>query len=203
MITIFEIKPFVVVEGEKIIDLTYPSIRYNYDPWITGVINVNEQTAMRPDLISKSAYGNTEYWDLILKYNGMSNPFSLGPEDRLLIPSLDDMQEQVAPNGVQDVIADSVRKQYIDASKKAKQDPKLAQQELKRKQAQVKKAEGIGVPSVNNLPPNIAEIGDREIVIKGGKIYFGPDITRDKAACEKPISKSEFISKLIKNRING
>lgn len=202
-LTVFSIKPTIIVEGEKIVDLTYPSIRYNYDPFIIGVLNVTEFTSMRPDLISKAAYGTIDYWDFILKYNGISNPFSLGPSDQLLIPSLDTMKDQVAPSSSSDAVADSIRKQYIDVSKKAQLDPKLAQMEQKRRDAQRKKAEGIGVPSTNNLPPNIAEAGDREIVIKGGKIYFGPDVSRNKKACEKPISKSELISKLIKNRLNG
>ena len=200
-LTIFEIKPLVNVNNENIIDLTYPSIRYNYDPYIEGVINVTEQLAMRPDLISRAGYSTSEYWDLILKYNAISNPFSVGPEDTLLIPSLDDMREQVAPSGVQDSVADSTRQQYIDTSKASQSDPNLVDQENKRREAQKKKAEGIGVPSANNLPPNIAEVGDREIIIKSGKVYFGPDISRNKAACQKPLSKSEFIAKLIKSRI--
>jgi hypothetical protein len=200
-LTIFDIKPTFEVNGENILDLTYPSIRYNYDPWIIAVANVSEMEAMRPDLLSRAAYGSIHYWDMILKYNGISNPFSLGPNDQLLIPSLEQMSDQVAPNGATDVIADSVRKQYIDVSKKAKTDPKLAEQEKKRREAQRKKAEDVAeVPSESNLPPNIAEVGDREIVIKGGKVYFGPDVSKNKRACEKPLSKSEFIAKLLKNR---
>lgn len=201
-LTVFSIKPTVDVNGETIVDLTYPSIRYNYDPYIIGVVNVTEQTSMRPDLVSKSAYGTTDYWDLILKYNNISNPFSLGPDDQLLIPSLDDMRDQVAPSGRVDNLANSVRKQYIDVSKKAQIDPKLEEMEKKRKESQIKKSQGIGTPSVNTLPPNIAEVGDREIIIKGGLVYFGPDVSKNKKACENPISKSELISKLIKNRLN-
>lgn len=202
-VTIFQIKPHVVINGEKIIDLTYPSIRYNYDPYIVNVINMNEQMSMRPDLLSKSAYGSFEYWDFILKYNGISNPFSIGPDDIFLIPSLDDMHEQIAPDGSPNNVAESVRQQYIDVSKAAQIDPKLAEMEKKRREAQIKKANGIGVPSKNNLPPNIAEAGDREIVIKGGKVYFGPDVSRNKKACEQPMSKSELIAKLIQNRLNN
>ena len=113
------------------------------------------------------------------------------------------MNDQLAPSGAQDVIADTVRNQYIDVSKKAQSDPKLALAEINRKDAQIKVAEGIGLPSLNNLPPNIAEAGDREIVIKGGKIYFGPDVSKGKQECEVPLTKSEFIAKLIKNRLKN
>lgn len=202
MLSIFELKPIIKdANGEDIIDLTYPSIRYTYDPYIQGAIKVNDFMAMRPDLVSRSAYSSTEYWDLILKYNGISNPFSIGPDDYLLIPALDDMSEQMAPVGKQDKIADSVRQQYIDISKKAKSDPRIAEQERKRRAVQKEKAAGIGIPSKNNLPPNIAEVGDREITIKGGKVYFGADISRNKQECEKPLSKAQLIAKLIKNRL--
>jgi hypothetical protein len=196
-------KPLATVNNEQIVDLTYPSVRYNYDPFVVGIIPMNSQLEMRPDLLSRVGYGNEQFWDLVLKFNGVSNPFSIAADDVFLMPSLEDMREQLSPPGVQNVIADSVRKQYIDTSKKSKQDPKLEQIEKKRREAQRKKAEGVGVQSVSNLPPNIAEQGDREIVVKGGKVFFGPDISKNKQECEVPLSKSEFLTKLIKNRLNG
>jgi hypothetical protein len=202
-LTVFDLKPLFKKNGENIVDLTYPSVRYNYDPEITGVIVMNNQMVMRPDLVSRAGYGSTDLWDMILKYNGYSNPFAIAEDDIFLIPSLTDMNDQLAPSGAQDVFADTVRSQYIDVSKKAQSDPKLAIAETNRKDAQIKVAEGIGVPSLNNLPPNIAEAGDREIVIKGGKIYFGPDISKGKQECEVPLTKSEFIAKLIKNRLRN
>jgi hypothetical protein len=196
-------KPLATVNNEQIVDLTYPSVRYNYDPFVVGIIPMNSQLEMRPDLLSRVGYGNEQFWDFVLKFNGVSNPFSIAADDVFLMPSLEDMREQLSPPGVQNVIADSVRKQYIDTSKKSKQDPKLEQIEKKRREAQRKKAEGVGVQSVSNLPPNIAEQGDREIVVKGGKVFFGPDISKNKQECEVPLSKSEFLTKLIKNRLNG
>jgi hypothetical protein len=203
MLTVFQLKPVITKNGESLKDLTYPSVRYNFDPYIIGIFAVDEMTEMRPDIVSKSAYGANDLWDLILKYNNISNPFSICKEDRLFIPSLDDMKQNLAPSGERDAKVEQVRGQYIDVSKKAKQDPRLAELEKKRREAQKKKAENIGVASVNNLPPNIAEEGDREIIVKGGKVQFGPNISRGKAECETPLSKSEFLAKLIKNRLNG
>ena len=202
MIAVIDIKPVVTVNGESFKDLTYPSVRYNFDPYIIGVYAVNEQSEMRPDIAAKSAYGTSDFWDILLKYNGISNPFSLCKEDRLLVPSIDDMEQNLAPSGSKNQAAQIVREQYIDVSKKAKIDSRLANIEMKRREAQRKKAENSGaVVSVSNLPPNIAEEGDREIIIKGGKIQFGPNISRGKKECEVPLSKSEFIARLIKQRL--
>lgn len=202
-LTVLEIKPIVEKDGVSLRDLTYPSIRYNYDPYVEGLVVMTPEMVMRPDLVSRSAYGVENYWDLILKFNGYSNPFAIDSDDIFLVPSLDDMRSQLAPSGPQNVIAESVRKQYIDTSKKSKQDPRLEAAEKKRREAQRKKAENVGVPSVSNLPPNIAEIGDREIVVKGGKVIFAPDISKGKQACETPLTKSEFIAKLIKSKLKN
>jgi hypothetical protein len=204
MLTIFDRKPIIDANGQKIKDLTYPSIRFKYDCKIVNVIAIDEKMQMRPDLLSGSGYGTSEQWDLILKYAGYSNPFSLCDTDVFLIPDITDMNEQLAPSGTRQPIDDAVRKQYIDVSKKAQLDPKLAEIENKRREAQRNLGNVDGaVPSLNNLPPNIAEVGDREIVVKGGKVYFGPNISKNKQECEAPLTKSEFISNLIKNRLRN
>jgi hypothetical protein len=62
------------------------------------------------------------------------------------------MKQNLAPSGAKNQVANQVRQQYIDVSKKAKEDPRLANIEIKRREAQRKKAESTGgVPSVNNL----------------------------------------------------
>jgi hypothetical protein len=42
---------------------------------------------MRPDLVSLSMYRTIDNTELILKYSGISNPFSLDDDDVLLIPN--------------------------------------------------------------------------------------------------------------------
>ncbi len=199
-LTIFDRKPlFTKSDGETIVDFTYPSIRYSYDPLIENAVIATDDMKMRPDLVSRAAYGTTEAWDILLKFNGISNPFSIDMDDLFFIPSMDDMNEQITSSGKQDVIADSVRRQYIDPSKKSKTDPKLA--ELEKKRREIQRNQGTGKKqSVSNLPPNISEVGDREITIKGGKVIFGPDISKNEKECETPLSKGQLITKLIKNR---
>ena len=42
---------------------------------------------MRPDLVANAEYGNTESAEFILKFSGISNPFTLSNEDILMIPN--------------------------------------------------------------------------------------------------------------------
>lgn len=203
MISILERKPtFTKLNGDIILDLTVNSINYNYEPRVIDAFRLDDSMTMRPDLMSIEAYSEPDFWDLILKFNSVSNPFSILNGDLMLIPDLSDMRDQLAPVGKDLNTIDAVRKQYIDVSKKAQSDPSLALSEAKRRETQRALGNGFN-QSKSNLPPNFAEAGDKEIVIKGGKIYFGPNITKNKEECQAPVSKSEFINKLITKRLNG
>jgi len=47
----------------------------------------SEKYAMRPDLISFAMYGTEDYAEYILKFSGISNPFTLCEDDVLKIPN--------------------------------------------------------------------------------------------------------------------
>ena len=73
---------------------------FNFDNNITGDVNiykVNKAYAMRPDLIAYAAYGSTENMELILKINGISNPFSIDENDIVIIPDKDKISSIVKP----------------------------------------------------------------------------------------------------------
>lgn len=55
------------------------------------VFTVSKEHVARPDLISKFAYGDEMYADIICKMNGISNPFELNEGMRIAIPDLDDI----------------------------------------------------------------------------------------------------------------
>ena len=46
-----------------------------------NIYRVPESMVMRPDLVSIAEYDSDEYTDIILKYNNISNPFSLNKDD--------------------------------------------------------------------------------------------------------------------------
>lgn len=204
MLTFLEYKPtFTDSNGDLAIDLTAKTLKYEYGPQVVDAIIVDEFTAMRPDLISEDAYAEYEYWDLILKFNGISNPLSIDVNDILYIPEISQMAEQFkyVLNTEDDL--DSVRAQYTDPTKVSAQDPGVVSAIKKRLDAIKALGQGYNNASASNLPPNIAEQGDKEISVRGGKIYFGPNVTKNKEECQAPVSKSDFINKLISIRLNG
>jgi hypothetical protein len=157
---------------------------------------VTENTEMRIDLISKGMYGlDTDFIERILKFNGISNPLSLESGDVLVVYEPYSLIQSLRSQADIESLSDQVRKQYITPEKKSKIDPQL--QAFDKRNKSPKKVES------TNLPPNYADFGDQEIEIRGGKIYFGPNVSKSKVACEEPLSKSEFLARLVKNRINN
>ena len=152
---------------------------------------------MRIDLISKAMYGYMEPVEKILKFNGISNPLSIDESDILIVYDLFSLTNNMRdPNGIAQLKTD-IRKQYLSPEKASKTDPKLKDFS---KRTPPKIDEGA---SGDALPPNYADFGDQEIQVRNGKLYFGPNVSKGKDACEEPLSKSEFIARLIKNRINN
>jgi hypothetical protein len=200
-LTILDNKPVIGLTEETLrLDLLYPSMDnlYDYDDSLAVVVKSNE--SMRPDLLSSNFFGNPYYYDVILKANGISNPFSISAGEIFFSPDLSDLISNLTPSGKQYQASQSVRNQYINPEKKSLTDVRLAIIDAQRLEAMKKKAETAAVKG-NLLPPNIANEGDREIVVKGGKIYFGKDVVRGKEECAEPLSKSEFLARLIKNRV--
>jgi hypothetical protein len=158
---------------------------------------VTKDTSMRIDLISKAMYGYIDAAEKILKFNQWSNPLSLNEGDVLLIYDLYTLTRNMRDASNRAEEKEDIRNQYLTPEKASKIDPTL--QEFNKRE-QPKKPEAGGQPA---LPPNYADFGDKEIQIRNGKLYFGPNVTKSKKECEDPLSKSEFVARLIKNRINN
>lgn len=163
-----------------------------------GYFLVDRDTSMRVDLISNEMYGYIDPAEKILKFNGISNPFSIDEGDILVTYDLYSLGRNVRAvnNSAKD--KEDVRQQYLTPEKKSKIDPQL--QSFSKRDTARKPVSG---PANNSLPPNYADFGDTEIQIRNGKIYMGPNVTKSSEADEGPISKSEFIARIVKNRLNN
>jgi len=76
-------------DGNVVRDLTQSMFDFRTDDYINfSVYRVPRDYAMRPDLIAQVMYNNTIYTEYILKYNGISNPFTIGEGDVIVVPDL-------------------------------------------------------------------------------------------------------------------
>ena len=155
-----------------------------------GGILVGEYESMRPDLIADRTYGDQGKWDVLLKYNGISNPFSVEYGDILLGPAaavLDSMY--VNPREIRE------RDQKEEKSTSPLLDPKSKKD--KDRLENLKKKAGIV------LPPNINKPGDKNVKIKDGRVVFGEDVTGvNKKNCPVPISRTRLQAALLKDNLS-
>lgn len=178
-------------DGEIIRDLTKSIFDFQAEAFLTyKAYRVPAEYVMRPDLISQTAYNSNNYAELILKYNGISNPFTIDKDDVILIPGLEGAKQGLKNQGalVDKDNADRVRRayKYIDPTKKPDSDPET--QEFDKR----KLKEGA-------LPPNIADEGTSQITYRNGRVFFGEGIGTS-ACLKNGMSSSEFLTQVIKSK---
>lgn len=187
---------FTKTNGDTVVDLTRRSISFMGVKTNQGQRYVVEDgIQMRSDLISKVFYQTTSFLCLLLKYNGISNPFAIDVFDMLTVPNGDTLSAllttPVNMNGSTDNWQTSTRKK-----KKAITVNTLTTQDKNRLDYLQSGASTIVAP------PNIAK--DTSVKVVNGKIVFGTDVTSiRKEDCPDPISRTKLQTTLLKNKISN
>lgn len=158
------------VTGEEKLNFSKPVFQMKDDIKVIGLHYVKENEQMRPDIISTIYYGTANYVDLILKMNGISNPFSLKEGQILRIPDKAGAQRYM--KNIKK-ISNKPRTQFTDKRRLTKQDEKRKEFLEKRSK---KKANG----SSENLPPNMLKSNQKSKEFKDGKIILGSNINTKK-----------------------
>lgn len=178
---------------ERIVDLTAATFVYNRNVTIIGSGIVTSELEMRPDLVARIYYGDVSKLDYILKFNGISNPFSLERGTTLIIGDSKEMESNFT--GKSDTDPDKkqadIRDKFFDPNRLSKKDSKRLAA-LQQKSSQFSNG-------ASNLPPNMAEVGSQEMKVKDGVVIFGGDVV--KTSCPEPISRAVVKSKLIEQKI--
>ena len=127
---------------------------------------VTEDQVGRIDLISLLYYRSADYCDYILKWNGVSNPFSIKFGDVLNIPNHREALSIIKEIKVLNTSNEpSIRDQFVDTKRLPVKDAKRIEY-LQRKASQ--KTNG----AKQILPPNILKEGDTNIKIGNGQIVI-------------------------------
>jgi hypothetical protein len=179
---------FTKSDGQVVRDLTQSMLDSAVKAGLSyTAFKVPKDYVMRPDLISKAVYNTTQYAEVILKFNGISNPFSINEGDLILVPNLDGAREKMvkpASGTISDLAKIRNSYKYIDPAKiPSKSDSMIDYDNRDFKNAL--------------LPPNIAEEGTSQIIQRNGRVYFGESV----ATCvQNGVSSAEFLSLAIKNK---
>jgi len=190
-----DIKPFFVrPDGTIIRDLTQSMFELKNRNYIAyNVFRIPKDYVMRPDLISKAVYNNSLYAEIILKYNGISNPFSIDEGEVILIPNLETAQDAFKRKVDSDAEdpASKIRNsyKYIDPNKIPRKSDNEKKFDERKIRSQVDVDDG-------SLPPNISEEGDSQIIYRNGRVYFGEGA---ETCLQNGMSASEFLTTVIKS----
>ena len=133
------------INGDKL-RITEPSAMFANNVKTIAVHTVNELQVGRIDLVSIEYFGTADYADLILKYNNISNPFSIYEGEVLNIPDRT-VVKGFKPIGKESVVENPIRQQFLDSKRLTTKDANRLEY-LKRKAAE--KSNG-----AQPLPPNI------------------------------------------------
>ena len=160
--------------GNEIVDLTTNDFGNPSDIISYTIYENNEHYEMRPDLCSINVYKNDTGTELILKYSGIGNPFTISRDDVLKVPNYaaaDRAMTQVNSNTQDDDNAQRIQKirnwfkfNNPDALKKDKDGNTYDAIENLKIASGVINAEPI-VPYINS--------GCAAVTVKNGKVYFG------------------------------
>lgn len=149
------------------IRITEPVIIFSNNQTIIAKHTVTADEIGRIDLIAEEYYQNINDSELILKYNNISNPFSINEGDILKIPNNELALlkwKRVKPiGGVDEFDELNVRDQFVNNKRLTEKDVKRVEY-LKRKAAQRQNG------SSEILPPNLIKEGESNIIIENGKI---------------------------------
>jgi hypothetical protein len=184
-------RTFTKPNGDTIVDLV--SSTFNFNATVApaeGYCQVQPDEQARPDLIANRVYGDQQLWEALLKYNGISNPFSLQTGYVLLTPPFKDLEKLIG-------VPKQILEKGVQLANKA-EDNLLAPKRLEDK----KRLEALKTNVREIVPPNVNTGGNQNVKVRDGKVIFGEDVTTvNKNNCPTPISRARLISQLIKSNL--
>jgi hypothetical protein len=136
---------------------------------------MNSLFEMRPDLVSNVEYGTTKDTEFILKYSGISNPFSLKDDDILMIPNEDEAEARTNDLGTAEnntAIETQIRNMFKFVNQDYKKNS-ASYDNLKKKE--IKSAVQNDLENGEYIVPYISEDGTTAVTIRNGRMYFGED----------------------------
>jgi len=119
----------------------------------------------RPDLIALDEYGDASMADIILKFNGISDPFSVLEGEKIMIPKIDYPFKKL--ERIQEREENTVKQQFVDTKRLSKKDQR-------RVEAMKKKYD-----KETLLPPNVIPVGNKTFKFEAGAIIFGAQAQND------------------------
>jgi len=184
-------KTFTKPNGDVVVDLISSTFNFsNSVAPVEGYCQVLPDEEARPDLVAVRVYGDQQLWEALLKYNGVSNPFSLEVGYILLTPPFKDLEKLIS-------VPKNIVEKGIEITNNTEDrllNPKTVQDK--------NRLEALKTNVREIVPPNVNTKGNQNVKVRDGKVIFGEDVTTvNKNNCPTPISRTRLISQLIKSNL--
>lgn len=150
------------IENGKVI-MTEPTLLFNKGTNYFAVYNVDDRSAGRIDLIALDCYSDESYADYILKYNNISNPFSIAAGDVLYIPDKTVVLAAWKKPASKNVEVNAVKDKFLNTKR-------LTVKDQKRIEYLLRKAAEYQNGATELLPPNVLKTGKSNVTISNGVI---------------------------------
>jgi hypothetical protein len=189
-------KDFTKTNGDVVNDLTRRSVSFRGTLTNQGQTYVVEDgVQMRGDLISKVFYQTASMLCLLLKYNGISNPFAVAVNDVIKVPDGEVLSSLLTTP----VDINGSTENWVNSTRKKKR-TQFIQPKTKQDANRLNYLQSVSGTTV--APPNVAK--DESVKVVNGKIVFGADVTSiKKEDCPDPISRTKLQAQLLRNKIQG
>lgn len=179
-------KNFITAIGDRIDDLIAST--FKYPDRLSGVSPsvVKEEEEMRPDKIANRLYSDSSMWDALLKFNGVSNPFSISRSEVMFAPP---MQSLLACLTEPKPVPEKGEQKELNANEKKLIKPKT-NKDAKMLEALRKKVGEV-------VPPNINKTGVKNVTTRDGIVVFGASATQsNQSTTSNSVSRSRVIDRL-------
>lgn len=174
--------------GESITDLISSTFKFGETNISAGPSVVSEYEVMRPDLLADRVYASQDNWDALLKFNGISNPFSLNQGEVLLVPAPNELSKMIVPPR-------TVLEKGNEPTKK-NEDAVIKPKSIKDK----KRLESIRTKVSEVVPPNVNLTGVQNVKVVNGKVILGGDMTQSSSTDTNQSSTRNRVQDQLKNK---
>ena len=172
-----------LIEGGKLI-LAQPTFIFKDDEVPFSEYVVKNTDAGRIDLIAEEYYGSAVDLESILKFNGISDPFSINEGDVLKMPIDDAVIKKLERPSI--AISNIVRQEFIDGKKLTKKDKRRI--DFLKKKYNLKEV----------LPPNMLKSGFKNFELRKEEgedvIKMGMGVSTPESSFSAPKKKAKKVS---------
>ena len=168
---LFDLKAGMQRNGIQMLDFLENNFKVDYawgDLKIIKVMFIEDRHICRPDLLSWESYNSVDYVDIILKFNQITNPFSMEIDDFIVIPALESGQRFYRQDRLRTSSAiNDTKALFLDPSKASQKD--IARIKQLQKMAS-KRANGAS----EIKPTNLLREGEVPFINNGKATIFAP-----------------------------